>query len=208
LPLPGVNGLPRPGRCSQCVGSSEPGGSSRDKRTAISPDSARSSECWVESRLLRTRVRASVGARCIFLSKSYDFPDNARTSECWVDFEASSNAMSHQYRSRLEMAVTPGPARTNPFWQGTIPAVYGTYWHDVAQNLGSAGALSHARRSPCRYGIMPRRKGNTYSIFLVFGSAGQGKLRRQRRARRRFFVVRLACRRFGGLRPPRSVNDP
>lgn len=182
MPLPRINGLPRPGLCSQCVGSSERGASLREMRTAISPDSARSSECWVESRLLRTRVRASLGARCIFSRKvSYDFPDSARTSECWVDFEAPSNAMSHQYRSRLEMAVIPRLARSNPFWQGTIPALEGTSWHDVAQTLGSAGALSQARRSPSRYGIMPRRKGNTYSIFWFLESAGQGKLRRQRR---------------------------
>lgn len=175
MPLPGVNGLPRPGRCSQCVGSSEPGGSSRDKRTAISPDSARSSECWVESRLLRTRVRASVGARCIFLSKSYDFPDNARTSECWVDFEASSNAMSHQYRSRLEMAVTPGPARATPFWQGTIPAVYGTYWHAVAQNLGSAGALSHARALSLSLRHNASQKREHVLYFFGFWKRGSGQ---------------------------------
>lgn len=193
MPLPGINGLPRPGRCSQCVGSSEPGGSSRDKRTAISPDSARSSECWVESRLLRTRVRASVGARCIFLSKSYDFPDNARTSECWVDFEASSNAMSHQYRSRLEMAVTPGPARANPFWQGTIPAVYGTYWHDVAQNLGSTGALSTAS-SPCRYGICLAEKGHVH--FLV-GQRGRVICTGRDVRTSTFFKVWLMCKRFG-----------
>lgn len=153
------------------------------------PYSARSSECWVESRLLRTRVRASLGARCIFSRKvSYDFPDSARTSECWVDFEAPSNAMSHQYRSRLEMAVTPRLARSNPFWQGTIPAVEGTYWHDVAQTLGSAGALSQARRSPSRYGIMPRRKGNTYSIFWFFGKRGSGQAAPAKTCARRRFL--------------------